>query len=268
MTVTACPDPVARPAGAPPPGPGAAAVLAALPAGVAWRDASGRVTPLNDAARATLAEHPGLPAPGGRLALAGGARIRLDSRPVPGHGGELLLLTDVTAEHRLDRVLDRHQRLAALGELAATLAHQVRTPLAAALLYVGNAGLPGLAGPRRADLLERAAGCLRDLERLVDDMLGFARGAAPGTATSRVADVLAAVERAVAAACRPGQRVAIGAAPPDVAVGIGREHLAGAVLNLVQNALQAAGPAADVHRARPRRRRRAAARGRRPPRDR
>jgi two-component system sensor histidine kinase FlrB len=245
MTATACPaETLARPAS--PPAPGAAAVLAALPAGVAWRDAGGQVTPLNDAARAAVAAHPGLPAAGGHLALAGGHRLRLDGGPVPGHAGELLLLTNVTTEHRLDSVLARHQRLAALGELAATLAHQVRTPLAAALLYVGNAALPGLGEPRRADLLERAASCLRDLERLVDDMLGFARGAAPGSAASRVADVLAAVERAVAAACRPGQQVRIGAAPADAAVGIGREHLAGAVLNLVQNALQAAGPAARV----------------------
>ena len=48
------------------------------------------------------------------------------------------------------------------------LAHQIRTPLAAALLYAGGVEPP----EARAPLLER----LRHLESLVEEMLRFARG--------------------------------------------------------------------------------------------
>ncbi|MFN6961390.1 MAG: hypothetical protein ACK4N6_04040, partial [Rhodocyclaceae bacterium] len=39
---------------------------------------------------------------------------------------------------RLREQAERNARLAAMGEMAAQLAHQLRTPLAAALLYAGN----------------------------------------------------------------------------------------------------------------------------------
>ena len=43
----------------------------------------------------------------------------------------------------LAALLTRQQRLVTLGELAAGLAHQIRTPLAAALLYASQMTLPG-----------------------------------------------------------------------------------------------------------------------------
>jgi two-component system sensor histidine kinase FlrB len=225
------------------------ALLAALPAGLAIAAPDGSLRAVNAAARSLLATlvDPGLLATAsGRLRLADGRELAIERSPLPGRQGDLLLITDRTDDRRLADVLARHQRLAALGELAATLAHQVRTPLAAALLYVGNAGLPGLDAAGRSGLLTRAAACLRDLEQLVDGMLGFARGAATGPRPTRLADVLATVALAAEPACRPGQQVSFAPAPGDAAVTVGREALAGAILNLVQNGLQAAGPAARV----------------------
>jgi two-component system, sensor histidine kinase FlrB len=240
--------------------PSAEALLAAVPAAVVVTDGHGGSSARNAAARALLAQADpaltaALAAPAGshttrsdatsEVALRSGARLRLARRPLPA-GGEVVLITDVTGERGLDEALTRHRRLAALGELAATLAHQIRTPLAAAVLYVGNATLPGLAGDQRSSLLDRATACLRDLEQLVDGMLGFARGAARAPVATTIRDVLATVERAAAAACRPGQTLRIATAPPAIAVPVGREALAGALLNLVQNALQAAGADAVV----------------------
>ena len=149
-------------------------------------------------------------------------------------------------EGQLDAVLRRHQRLAALGEMAATLAHQIRTPLSAALLYASNAANDNLAPARRDVLLGRAIGCLHSLEQLVSDMLGFARGAAASDAPVALADIAAALTRAAPALLRPGQHLNV-ATPPESAVVCGsREALVGAVLNLVTNGLQAAGSSAAV----------------------
>jgi two-component system sensor histidine kinase FlrB len=149
-------------------------------------------------------------------------------------------------ERQLDAVLSRHQRLAALGEMAATLAHQIRTPLSAALLYASNAGNPALATPRRDELLGRAIGCLHDLEQLVSDMLGFARGATAGNAPVALADIALAVSNSAQALLRAGQYLHVVEPPAGSVVCGNREALVGAVLNLVTNALQAAGPAARV----------------------
>jgi two-component system sensor histidine kinase FlrB len=148
---------------------------------------------------------------------------------------------------QLDAVLSRHQRLAALGEMAATLAHQIRTPLSAALLYASNAAIEGLPPPRRTELLGRAIGCLNDLEQLVGDMLGFARGAAASNSPVALGDIALAVTNASPALVRPGQQLHVAPVAGDAVVCGNREALVGAVLNLVTNALQSAGPAAIVH---------------------
>ena len=149
-------------------------------------------------------------------------------------------------DRQLASVLSRHERLAALGEMAATLAHQIRTPLSSALLYASNAANRGLAPARRDELLGRAIGCLNDLEQLVSDMLGFARGATASNAPVALADIALAVNNAAHALVRPGQHLNV-VAPPENAVVCGsREALVGAVLNLVTNALQASGPSASV----------------------
>ena len=150
-------------------------------------------------------------------------------------------------EGQLDAVLSRHQRLAALGEMAATLAHQIRTPLSAALLYASNAANDGLAPARRDVLLGRAIGCLHSLEQLVSDMLGFARGAAASDAPVALADIATAVTNASHALLRPGQQLNVDIPPGSAVVCGSREALVGAVLNLVTNALQAGGSAASVN---------------------
>ena len=149
-------------------------------------------------------------------------------------------------DRQLDTVLSRHQRLAALGEMAATLAHQIRTPLSSALLYAANAANQGLTPQRRDELLGRAIGCLNDLEKLVSDMLGFARGATASDAPVALTDITLAVNNAAHALLRPGQQLEVTEPPQNAVICGSREALVGAVLNLVSNALQAAGASAAV----------------------
>lgn len=151
-----------------------------------------------------------------------------------------------TRRRKVDAALSRHQRLAALGEMAATLAHQIRTPLSAALLYTSNAANPAIPQPRRDELLSRAIGCLNSLEQLVGDMLGFARGAVSSKLPVDLADLAAATENAAVALLRPGQKLEVHPAPADAVVCGNREALLGTLLNLVTNGLQAAGPSAVV----------------------
>jgi two-component system sensor histidine kinase FlrB len=141
---------------------------------------------------------------------------------------------------QLTAELARARRLAAMGEMAANLAHQLRTPLATALLYVSQLGAAGLAEPERCRYAERALARLRHLERLIGDMLRLARGAGAPRESVLVAQLLAEARQVIEP--QLGRR-GIGFRLRDDARGArvsgDREALAGAVMNLLENALQA-----------------------------
>ena len=227
-------------------------LLDALPAGVVVLDGGARVTQANPAARALFGEavvgnHWGDVARAHlepTLAvgewLVGERRVSLAESALAASGGKILLVHDVTAAHGMKTELERHQRLAAMGEMAASLAHQLRTPLAAALLYTGNLGQPGLADEARARFADKATGQLRRLERLIQDVLLFARGETLGRDVFPVSELLADAAATVEPLLRE-QGVAFSLRDDSagaILVG-GRKALFGALVSLLENAQQA-----------------------------
>ena len=154
-------------------------------------------------------------------------------------GGEVVLLADVTESHLMQVFLTRQQRLLTLGELAAGLAHQIRTPLAAALLYASQMGLPGRSPEDLGRCAEKTVSSLKQLDRLVNDMLAFAQGGAAREVVS-VSALLEQVAQWLRPALRRGIRLTIRTQAPDLRVRASAPSLVSAVLNLATNALQAA----------------------------
>jgi two-component system sensor histidine kinase FlrB len=153
-------------------------------------------------------------------------------------GGEVVLLADVTEAHLMNVFLTRQQRLLTLGELAAGLAHQIRTPLAAALLYASQMTLPGRAPEDLSRCSEKTVASLKQLDRLVNDMLAFAHGGAAREIVS-VAALLEQVAQWLRPALRSGARLTIRTEAPGLTVRANAPSLVSAVLNLATNALQA-----------------------------
>lgn len=154
-------------------------------------------------------------------------------------GGEVVLLTDVTEAHLMQVALRRQQRLLTMGELAAGLAHQIRTPLATALLYASQMTLPDRTAADLARCAERTADSLKQLDSLVSDMLAFAHGGAARERVS-VSALLEQVAQWLRPALRRGVRLTIRTQAPDLSVRANAPSLVSAVLNLATNALQAA----------------------------
>lgn len=162
------------------------------------------------------------------------------------NGGRVVVLHDVSAAHEMKQRLERNQRLAAMGELAASLAHQLRTPLATASLYCGNLAKPGLPDETRARFIERIGDQLKRLERLIQDVLLFARGESIGRDVIGVGELIAEAAQAVEALrAERGVRLEL-ASPPDGVVVGARKPLVGALVSLVENALQASEPGSSV----------------------
>ncbi|MEN3372871.1 ATP-binding protein [Dechloromonas sp. ZS-1] len=227
-------------------------LLDALPAGVVLLDAAARVAAVNPAALALFSETV-VGAHWGDVAQAylvptltvgewmlGETRLSVAESLLPSAGGKILLIHDITAAHRMKTELERNQRLAAMGEMAASLAHQLRTPLATALLYTANLGQPGVADEARARFSEKATAQLRRLERLIQDVLLFARGESIGRDVIPAGDLLLEAAQTVEPLMREHGLVfsTVDDCAGSILVG-GRKALFGAVVNLLENAMQA-----------------------------
>lgn len=231
-------------------------LLSALPAGVIEVDAEGRVHEANPAAERMLGqplvdrdwreiepllgEQPYVH----EVALASGRRVGVVRREL--EGGAIVLLTDVTEAALVRDLLERHRRLATLGEMAARLAHDVRTPLAAALLYASRLGAEHVEDGDRREIAGKVVGRLRHLESLVADMLAFARGGGACLVRCDVGALLEGVAQSLASRLGERAQLRIRTLAPGLAVRGNPEALVGAIVNLATNALDAGGDDARV----------------------
>ena len=225
-------------------------LLGTLPAGVIVVDEAGLIqeynrgaeellgtglagTPWQNVARAML-EHP-LSAGGDWLTRAG-RRVSLATSVLPQQSARIILLTDVTETRALQELVSRNQRLSAIGKMAASLAHQIRTPLAGALLYLSQCR-SRRDETQRSTLLEKGIDRLRHLDLLVQDMLVFARGKGPGERV-RVADLFKAVHDAATAVKPNGAHLVIDGTDTLVELDGNRTALTAALTNLINNAFE------------------------------
>jgi two-component system sensor histidine kinase FlrB len=170
----------------------------------------------------------------------GARRVAIAESPLDSAGGRLLLIHDITVAHELKAGLERNQRLAAMGEMAASLAHQLRTPLATALLYSANLAQPELPDAARMRFAGKAIEQLKRLERLIQDVLLFTRGGSIGRDRVPVAALVSEAAQTVDPLCaQRGVSLRVTADTGDFVVMGSRKALGGALLNLLENALQA-----------------------------
>lgn len=235
-------------------------LLEALPAAIVLVDMRDRVDRFNPAAEQLF---PGLawgrrwtevkaevvvaePAPGD-WQLRDGCRVSVSQRPLVDRG-RILVVVDVTEQRRLHEQLERRDRLIAMGEMAAQLAHQVRTPLATSVLYAGQLAKGSLDDAQRQQFSGKLLDGLRHTETLVGDMLAFSRGGRFTATPIRIQD---AIETAIAG-LQPrlqqvGARLHLGLdAVPGRRILGNLDALAGAFSNLIDNAIDHGGAGVTI----------------------
>lgn len=227
-------------------------LLNALPAGVVVLDSAATVGEANPAAQhmfgetlaggnwAALASNRLLPTDAPDEWQLGSRRVSISESPLDLAGGRLMLIYDITVAHELKANLERNQRLAAMGEMAASLAHQLRTPLATALLYSANLAQPELPDAARMRFAGKATDQLKRLEHLIQDVLLFTRGESIGRDVIPVSALISEAVQTLEPLCRPkGVMLRVTVGVGDLIITGSRKALGGALLNLLENALQA-----------------------------
>ncbi len=227
-------------------------LLDLLPGGVIVIDGQGRIREANPAACDLL----GLPlegelwreviarcfAPreddGHEISMKDGRRLSISTRSLGAEPGQLVLLSDLTETRRLQGQLARHERLSSLGRMVASLAHQIRTPLSAALLYASHLTEQVLPAETQQRFAGRLKERLHELEHQVRDMLVFARGELPLTERLAPAQLLQALQGAAQTHVQDHDvRWQCDSQAGEVLCN--RDTLVGSLLNLLENAMQA-----------------------------
>ncbi|QLI80379.1 GHKL domain-containing protein [Chitinibacter fontanus] len=152
----------------------------------------------------------------------------------------VVLLHDVSASVEMRQTLQRNSRLVAMGEMAAGLAHQLRTPLAAGLLYVGHLQREQLQEADRIKFAVKASERLQRLEALVQNMLLFVRGQPQEVSPISLQEVVQDAFIEVKSVFEQQGILLQLELPNDSAVVMANfKELSGAFSNLIENACQA-----------------------------
>ena len=236
-------------------------LLAALPAGVIVLDGEGYIQESNQAA-IDLLEEPltgekwvkviqrafaPQPDDGHDVSLKDGRKVHISTSPLDDEPGQIVLLHDVTETRQLQNKVSHLQRLSAMGEMAARLAHQIRTPLSSALLYLA----PLLKSDTEKSLQQRFAkrlhASLTHMEQLVRDMLAFSRGDMASTALIAIDELLQEVEQSFQSFPDAERyQLQIQNEASHAQIYGSKAALASALNNLLNNAVQACGDEGEI----------------------
>lgn len=229
------------------------ALLDFMPGGVIVLDNQGYIVESNPAARKLLEDEldgklwrhiiSSCFAPrnddGLEVSTKAGKRISISTSSMDNHG-QIILLTDQTETRELQRNLSRHERLSSMGKMVSALAHQIRTPLSAAMLYAGHLTDPSIAQEKKDSFAKKLFGRLRHMERTVRDMMLFVKSELPLNDVVTLADLEVGLrEASEVPVMTSGARISWRNTHPQANIRCHREALISAIMNLINNAIQA-----------------------------
>ncbi|QPJ61060.1 MAG: PAS domain-containing protein [Candidatus Nitronauta litoralis] len=110
-------------------------------------------------------------------------KVRVTASPANDNKGELigtvLVLQDVTQLKRLEEEANRNDRLRAMGEMAAGIAHEIRNPMGGIELFASLLKKDLAEDPEKGKLADHIVSGIRNLDRIISSLLLFAKSPEP-----------------------------------------------------------------------------------------
>jgi len=168
--------------------------------------------------------------------------INLSATPIPGEkdgaGGFLILFQDISELENLRDKLARSERLAEIGELSSTVAHEIRNPLSS---IRGLAQLlSGKVPEDQGSMMETIVQEVDRLNRVVSGLLSYARQENLQLGEWEIGNILEHVKVLADGDARlKDVKMEADIVPEDLSWLVDRDMLIQALLNLVMNAIEA-----------------------------
>ncbi len=149
--------------------------------------------------------------------------------------------------HEQDKELQRRERLAALGQMAAGVAHEIRNPLGGIGLYASLLERDLSDRPKQCEIVRKLSAGIRNVESIVRDILAFAGDGEPSRRPTLLARVLedTLAQTAPQAHARRVD-VSVDTRLDSVELLCDSAQIERALINLILNAVDAAGDGGRV----------------------
>lgn len=178
---------------------------------------------------------------------AEGPRLRVRITASPAHDnqgrriGTVLVLQDVTQLKRLEEEANRNDRLRAMGEMAAGIAHEIRNPMGGIELFASLLEKDLSGDPEKGKLAGHIVSGIRNLDRIISSLLLFAKSPEPSKSRCDLAPLLDSILASPEIQSGASEKIQIVKHyPPDATPGMGDSALLQQVfVNFIRNALQA-----------------------------
>lgn len=189
---------------------------------------------------------PSLPCVDGEMTTRRGGRIniRVSANPVMDNMGKqigtVIVVQDTTQLKRLEDEVQRNQRLRAMGEMAAGIAHEIRNPLGSIELFASLLKNDLKNDEEKRQLAERICAGVHNMDRIISNVLLFAKSPQPSRQKCDINRLLAELLEFSPGLVLPENIQVVREFGVEEMIGnADGELLKPVFLNLVRNALQA-----------------------------
>jgi two-component system, NtrC family, sensor histidine kinase HydH len=177
--------------------------------------------------------------------------LALSVSPIPDdkkqHAGAVIILRDLTEIKRLQEKVRRSERLAAIGELAASVAHEVRNPLSSIRGFAQFLGHVLKDKPEEREYAEIMVKEVDRINNVVTNLLSFARPVKPDLVPTDLPELLDHTVRLVEEDARLRKiNIRLSTSNGLKKIYVDDNQITQVMLNLILNALQAAEPGGNI----------------------
>lgn len=151
--------------------------------------------------------------------------------------GVILSFTDLTEVKRLQEQMELRERLTALGEMSAGIAHELRNPMAVISGYLNL--LSKKTDQAGQEVTRKIASEINGMNRIIGDLLTFARPASLNRARVNVRELLEGCLASALQAATPDKTLETKVQLEEIEASVDEVLMRQAFTNLIQNALEA-----------------------------